>query len=149
MKLILKDINMQYFIAAAFFATMVSPQASAAPVNFVDDLGGSDAFVRLAIFFFLGLIGMTGHYVKMWLRDEIKGSLIKYMLHDKPKNTLAALIALIGANSTAFLLGQLDTLTVAQLILTGFMVGYTCDSALNNGKGIDTTVTPLQIVGKS
>ena len=145
---VFKDTNFQYFIAAAFFATMFSPQAGAQPINFTQDLGGHDGFIRLAIFFGFGIFGMIGHYIKMWLRDEITNNLIVYMFHDKPKNTALAFCALVSANGTAFLLGQLDTLTAAQLILTGFMVGYTCDSALNNGKGIDTTVEPIQIVGK-
>ena len=145
---ILKDINFQYFAAAAFFATMFSPQASAQPLDLAASLGGIDGFTRLGIFLSCGLIGMIGHYLKMWLRDEITNNLFAYLFKDKPKNTFLAIFALVGANGTAFLLGQLDTLTVAQLILTGFMVGYTCDSALNNGKGIDTTVDPIQIVGK-
>ena len=148
MKRFFQDLNFQYFIYALFFATMFSPQTNAQSLNVAQDLGGSDGAIRLGIFTFVGICGMFAHYGKMWLRDEIAGGLWTYLFHSKPKSTILALFILLGADFSAFLLGQLDTLTTAQLILTGFMVGYTCDSALNDGDVPDTTVKPIQIVGK-
>ena len=88
----------------------------------------------LGVFLAAGLGGMFAHYAKKWLRREINGSLIDYLLRDHPRETALAMLTFLGAAGTVYLSGQLTGLAIGPLLLTAFTVGYTCDSAINKGE---------------
>lgn len=77
--------------------------------------------------------GMFSHYLKKWLRKEIEGSLVDYLWRDHPRETALAMFTLYGIVGSAILSGQFDGLTVQQLVLSAWLLGYTVDSAMNKG----------------
>lgn len=79
----------------------------------------------------LGLLGMVSHYFKKWLRKEIVGSLVNYLFRDHARETAYALFAYTGVAASALLAGQFDGMTLKQLALPAWLLGYTIDSALN------------------
>lgn len=81
----------------------------------------------------LAQAGMVSHYVKKWLRKEIVGSLVDYLLRDHPRETALALFTLYGLAATAILSGQFDGLTLKQIAMPAWLLGYTVDSAMNKG----------------
>lgn len=81
----------------------------------------------------LGLLGMASHYVKKWLRKEIDGSLLDYLFHDHPRETAFALFTYSGSAAVAILAGQFAGLTLQQIAMPAFLLGYTVDSAMNKG----------------
>lgn len=92
-----------------------------------------DALERFAVFAIVGIGGMIGHYVKKWIRGEIHGNLIAYIFCDHPRQTALAVATFLGTAASLALTGQLDTLTVGNLIVTAITTGYTVDSAVNKG----------------
>lgn len=81
----------------------------------------------------LAQAGMFSHYLKKWLRKEIEGSLLDYLLRDHPRETALALFTLYGITATAILSGQFDALTLKQIVMPSWLLGYTVDSAMNKG----------------
>lgn len=96
-------------------------------------LGGDDAMVRFFVFLVCGAVGASCHYLKKWLRDEIQGSLIRYLVVSHPKDTVLSVMTFFGAACAMHLGGQLAELTAQALIMLGFTTGYTVDSAVNKG----------------
>ena len=83
------------------------------------------------VVYILGLLGMVSHYFKKWLRKEIAGSLFDYLFRDHARDTAYAVFAYSGVVASALLAGQFDALTLKQIALPAFLLGYTIDSALN------------------
>lgn len=96
-------------------------------------LGGDEALGRFILFLVCGAVGATCHYLKKWLRDEIKGSLTRYLFKSHPKETVMSLLTFLGAACTLHLGGQLADLSAQALIMLAFTTGYTVDSAVNKG----------------
>lgn len=84
-----------------------------------------------AIVYGLGLAGMASHYVKKWLRKEIEGSLLDYLFRDHARDTAFAIFTYAGVAASALLAGQFDGMTLKQIALPAWLLGYTIDSAVN------------------
>lgn len=78
-----------------------------------------------------GLIGMVSHYLKKWLRKEIEGSLVDYLLRDHVRETALALMTFLGAAATAIASAQFTGMTAMQIAMASFLLGYASDSAMN------------------
>ena len=87
---------------------------------------------RFYLFVVVGLIGFFSHYLKKWLREEITGSLWKYLFRDKPKATGLAIFTFVGTAFAMFIGGQIPAETNTLLMLA-FTTGYMVDSAMNSG----------------
>lgn len=115
------------------FALLLALPVAAYALDLAAALGTQDDLQRLAIFVAVGLVGMFGHYVKKWLKREINGSLINYLVRDHPRETALAMLVFLGAAGSVYLSGQLAGMPMGPLLMTAFTTGYTCDSALNKG----------------
>lgn len=80
----------------------------------------------------LALAGMGANFLRRWLTGQIPGTLIGYLFTDNPRRTGLALFTLIGTVATAILAGQFDGVTLKQLFLPAFLLGYAADT-LNKG----------------
>ena len=80
----------------------------------------------------LALTGMLANFMRRWLTGQIEGSLIAYLFTDNPKRTGLAIFTLIGTVATAIAAGQFDGVTLKQLFLPAFLLGYAADT-LNKG----------------
>lgn len=126
-------MNFMNYRISAVFALFVSTLAYAQVVT-VDA-----AFTQLpliqqgGVLGALGLAGMIAHYLKKWARKEIAGNLVGYLIHDNPRDTLLAVMATAGGIGTAYLMGQFDGVTIKQIIMPAFLIGYAGDSAANKG----------------
>lgn len=107
--------------------------AGAYAINLATDLGTLEDLQAFAVFLTVGFIGMVGHYLKKWLRNEITGGLLDYLVRDHPKETMLSVFALIGAALSVYLSGQLHGMPLGPLVMSAFTTGWTCDSALNKG----------------
>lgn len=90
--------------------------------------------VQAALFVAIGIIGMICSYLKKWVTGKIDGSLIDYMFRHYPKRTLLAIFGLTGSAYTAAFTGNLDGLTIRQLVMMAVAAGYACNSMLNKGQ---------------
>lgn len=113
----------------------LAQQAGDNPLKWL--FGVQPVLVQLFVLTVLSLIGMLGHYLKKWWNDEIAGSLWHYLIVDKPRRTVAALVGVGSAIGAVWLSGLLDTMTIAQVALSVVPTGYMGDSALNKGASPD------------
>lgn len=121
-------------------ATVKAAQA-AAPESLWVFLSHVPATLEAQIFYALmifGLVGMMGHYTRLWLTDQIEGSLWGYLVHQYPKRTLLT----VGAYA-AWAIGLLSTSTFENdqgafvgwmnVIVIAITNGYGADSLANKG----------------
>lgn len=85
------------------------------------------------IVFALSLGGMASHYLKKWLTGQIEGSLFNYLFRDNPRRTGLAVFTLIGVVGAAIAAGQFDGVSLQQLFMPAWLLGYTVDSVANKG----------------
>lgn len=85
------------------------------------------------VFSAAGIVGMVGHYLKKWTRNEIQGSIVDYFVRDHGRASLAALGGFLGTAGTMALSHQLDGMNEAQTIFFGLTTGFSFDSGLNKG----------------
>ena len=90
---------------------------------------------RVAIFVAVGCVGIVAHYLKAWLRDQITGSIWKYLFVDQPKQTGYTVFTLASAAFTMYAAGQLPP-DVNTLVFLAFTTGFTCDSVVNSGSPV-------------
>lgn len=84
------------------------------------------------ILFMVGLVGMTGHMVKKYLRDHHDNSTFKEFYdftRSHPMHSVAALLTYVGAYVA--LIQMIDDPTSPQSLLLGFTTGFTADSTVN------------------
>lgn len=91
-----------------------------------------DMFFRGLIFLLFALIGVVTHAVKKWLRGDIQS--ISEWFTGSPRNTVGAMLGVFGASFTTALSHQLDGLTLTQLIMLSYPIGYSVDSLLNKSE---------------
>lgn len=92
---------------------------------------------KFGIFLVVGIFGMFFHYLKKWLRGEIRGSLKSYLFKQHPRQTALAVLTFVGIATTMFLTNELAGMDVKHLLLSASTLGYTTDSLLNQGAGVD------------
>lgn len=119
-------------------------QAMEQPGNLLD-LRFSDLtlWMQVTVLGALGFSGLFSHFLKKWYTGEIAGGLLDYLVHDNPRRTVAAVSAVAGAIVTAYLAGQFgdaaSLVTLKQVILPAWGIGYAGDSLLNKGANPDVT----------
>lgn len=89
----------------------------------------------LWVYLVSGLLGMVAHYVTKWAKGEIIGNLFSYLFLDKPKATVAALMAFLMSAAALLATGGISLSTEPMMLIgAGFGIGWTCDSGLNKGE---------------
>ena len=68
-------------------------------------------------------------------RDQITGSIWKYLFVDQPKQTGYTVFTLASAAFTMYAAGQLPP-DVNTLVFLAFTTGFTCDSVVNSGSPV-------------
>lgn len=89
--------------------------------------------VPLLVFLAAGSIGAIAHWVKKWLKREIAGDLVDYLIRDHARETALAMFVFAGIAFTAWLKGELTGVDLPHLVLAGFGAGWVVDSGLNRG----------------
>jgi hypothetical protein len=113
-------------------------QAAQQPGNLLD-LRFSDLtlWMQILVLTVLGVAGLLSHFLKKWYTGEIAGSLVDYLVRDNPRRTVASIMGVAGAIGTAYLAGQFgdaaSIVTLKQVILPAWGIGYAGDSLLNKG----------------
>lgn len=95
------------------------------------ELLGTTVVQHAIAFFVSGLLGILVHYFVKWQKGEIKENLLAYLFISYPNNTFGAVIGLFIAEAGAFALGALDTAVIGMVVGSGFLAGYSADSAFN------------------
>lgn len=88
---------------------------------------------HLIVFLAAGAVGAIAHWVKKWARGEIDGGLIDYLFRNHARESVLAMMTFGSGAVSLWLAGQLDELGLRQLIVMGFLAGYTVDSSMNRG----------------
>jgi hypothetical protein len=128
----MKDIRMVLFALAAVlvcgiaYGGVMDPQVQYATGNPVEIW---KTYLAIAV---LAFAGMAANFLRRWLNGSISGSPIDYLVRDNPKRTALALFTLAGSVGGAIAAGQFEGLTIQQLLLPSFLLGYASDT-LNKG----------------
>jgi hypothetical protein len=91
-----------------------------------------EAWKSYGVVTLLALAGMLANFLRRWLTGQIAGSLIAYLFTDDPRRTGLAVFTLIGTVAAAIAAGQFDGVTLKQLFMPAFLLGYAADT-LNKG----------------
>ena len=83
-----------------------------------------------AAFLGIGLIGLLGHAVKKYLSNELKGSIIDYLIYNNPHRSALAVLTTLGA-CLAVILGDQVPAQIGALAMLAFTTGFTADSSVN------------------
>ena len=105
--------------------------------------------LQLALFICVGLMGIYSHWFKKVKRGEVHGNFLGYILADYPGKSMTTFATFIGLAFTAATAGALDNLNITvaidllkqgqlhvptvSVLISGFMLGWTLDSGINQG----------------
>ena len=81
------------------------------------------------------LFGMLLHWGKVVFKDKLDVSLLEYFFVLKIKNTLYAVLGVLGGLFAAFSPIDYTTISLYQVIMQAFAIGYASDSMFNTSLG--------------
>lgn len=81
----------------------------------------------IAIYILFAVVGMIGHWLKKWAREEINCSLLDYIKGEK-RHTVGALLTVIAA--TLYAMADVTVLSQADVI-KALLIGFAGDSLAN------------------
>ena len=99
--------------------------------DYVRSVLGSREQVQFWVLLGAGSIGMFANWLYKWMRDEIRGSLFDYLLHQYPKRTALAFATFASYAVATVLSPVLDGAGWGVVINMGFTTGFAIDALVN------------------
>ena len=89
-----------------------------------------DTAWKVVLMIVAGHLGLTGHYVKSFLRVQTQETFVRYFFVTNVKASLNTYVTYVAA--TVGLLTQVESSTPVMLFVASFTAGFSINSALNS-----------------
>ena len=107
----------------------------------------TNPLVMILVAVLSALVGMFAHWSKKQYRDDINIEWYKYFFVSDVKSSIHAVLGMLAGLFAAFAPIDYTTISLYQVVMQSFVIGYSANSALNNAS--QTKPAPNMVATKT